>query len=131
MEQASILIIDDGDDLVRYCEHFLPATLRILHARNGKEGLEILDTRPVKLVILDKVFDRIPQPELLGRDAANEGLCILKILRQRHARLPVVMVTAHADAATRREALSLGALEYFSWEAICGEVGILRALAEG
>lgn len=127
---GSILIIDDDDDLFRFCQQFLPGTYHLMHARTGKEGLRILKTHAVALIILDKAFDRIDKKELFSNDAENEGLHLLRILRRQYAQLPVMMITAHADAASQRQALALGALDYLSWEALCGNVDYLKTRTE-
>ncbi|MDI6803005.1 MAG: response regulator [Bacteroidota bacterium] len=122
MEQITILIIDDGDDLFRFCRQFMQGTYSIVHARTGHEGLKILETEVVKLIILDKSFDRINKGELFSGDADNEGLEILRVLQQLYPQIPVMMVTAHADKNSRQKALFLGAVEYFSWENICTDI---------
>lgn len=129
MEQITILIIDDGDDLYRFCRQFMPSTYSIVHARTGREGLKILETEVVKLIILDKSFDRINKGELLSGDADNEGLEILRELHKCYPQIPVMMVTAHADKNSRQKALFLGAVDYFSWENICTDTDSMLASA--
>lgn len=130
MQQITILIIDDGDDLYRFCRQFMPASYNIIHKRTGREGIRILETEIVKLIILDKSFDRINKGELLGNNADNEGLEILKVIHIQYPQIPVMMVTAHADQNSRQKALFLGAREYYSWENICANTDSLLTNAK-
>jgi DNA-binding NtrC family response regulator len=130
METITVLIIDDGDDLLRFCQQFMPTTYRFIHARTGPEGLRILETSEIKLVMLDKSFDRAGKEDLVGDDAENEGMYILEMLHRDHPHIPVMMITAHADAASQHKALELDVFSYFSWDTICANPQSLRKAAE-
>ena len=131
MERINILIIDDGDDLFRFCQQFMPGAYHFIHAHTGREAMRTLEKDSIKLIILDKSFDRVAKQELFGNDAENEGIHILETLHRDYPRLPVMMITAHADAISQRKALALGAIEYLSWDVLCHNVEYLKRTAEG
>lgn len=119
-DKPIVLIIDDGNDIVKYCERFLGEDYSYFHVSNGKEGVEHARKGEVNLVLLDKSFKDIPPDLLLGEpaNAANEGLVILKELKRSCPSIPVMMVTSHADYESAREAILLGASDYIEWGAI-------------
>lgn len=75
-----------------------------LAATNGREALELLQTRHTDLILVD-----ISMPVL-------DGFAMLALLREQpaHASLPVVAVTAHATLEDRQRALNAGFTEYLT-----------------
>lgn len=72
-------------------------------AASGREALEFVSEHQPDLILLD-----ISMPEM-------DGLEVLRRLRHKPdtQQIPVAMVTALADPATRAQAISLGATDYF------------------
>jgi DNA-binding response OmpR family regulator len=98
---GKILVIDDEDML----RHTLTRVLRRLNyevatAADGPDALRLLAESSYDLIYLDI---RLP-----GMD----GLQILKEIRQRDAKLPVILLTAYGSLQTALEALRLGATDY-------------------
>ncbi|MES9935212.1 MAG: response regulator [Sedimenticola sp.] len=96
-----ILVVEDNIDLansiatsIRQMEHAVDTIGDGLHAES------MLRTEPYDLVVLDL--------NLPGQD----GLEILKSLRNRGSDLPVLILTARAETASRVEGLDLGADDY-------------------
>lgn len=116
---TKVLIIDDGDDITGYCKQFICEGFEYVHIRNGinlKKDLK----KDYDLVLLDKNFSKCSSDELLGpkEDVENEGLRILKRIKETDSKVPVVMVTAHADYDSAAMALRMGAFDYVEWDAM-------------
>ena len=103
---ARLLVVDDVEQnvdlLVRRLRRF--GYENIVTARNGREALEILDTRPVDLILLD-----IMMPEL-------DGYAVLERLneQERLADLPVIMISAIDELEDVVRCIELGAEDYLT-----------------
>ena len=99
-----ILIVDDIEDN-RYT---LTRRLRrqgydnLVEAGNGREALEILDQRPVDLLLLDIMMPEIDGYEVLERVKADDAL--------RH--VPVIMISALDEMESVVRCIKLGAEDY-------------------
>jgi sigma-B regulation protein RsbU (phosphoserine phosphatase) len=100
---ASLLIVDD-EELNReaFARRLQKHDYDIALAKNGREAIELLGTRPFDLVLLD-----IMMPGM-------NGLEVLKFLRRVDSLidLPIIMVTAKGESEDVVEALELGANDY-------------------
>jgi CheY-like chemotaxis protein/predicted Ser/Thr protein kinase len=98
-----ILVVDDSGENRLYIRHRLQQDgYQVVVAESGPEGLELLESVAVDLVILDV--------QMPGMD----GLETLAEMRRRHPlrRLPVLMLSADTQTARKVEALELGAEDY-------------------
>jgi two-component system chemotaxis response regulator CheY len=95
-----ILVADDDRLMRTFVAVCLQDIAEIRQAGDGAEALIGLEQADIDLVLLD--WD-MPAPD---------GLAILKILRARGFRKPVVMVTAEAGRLRVLEALHAGASDY-------------------
>ncbi len=69
-----ILIIEDDPEMIELAELFLQrADYQVLSALGGQEGLEVLRTEPVDLVILDIMMAGIDGWTVLRRMRANQA----------------------------------------------------------
>jgi len=101
MANTGLLIVDDE-------ERFLSTTKALLDKRgintftasNGPHAMEILDSQPIDVVILD-----VKMPGL-------DGVEVLRVIKKRHPLIEVIMLTGHASAESAVEGLSLGAFDY-------------------
>lgn len=94
-----VLVVDDDPAIREAVRDVLEAAgLRVALARDGAEALERVLTEPPSLVLLDM---RMP---------VMDGWHFARALRERQLNLPVVVMTAAADA--RRWAEEIGALDF-------------------
>ncbi len=102
--QASILIVDDDRELAAMLGEFLEHDgfhVTVVHEAAEVAAVVDGDSGP-DLVVLDVM---LPQ---------RSGFELLRELRQRHPRLPIVMLTARGDAIDRILGLELGADDYLA-----------------
>jgi two-component system chemotaxis response regulator CheY len=95
-----ILVADDDPlmrTLVAVC---LEDIAHIVQAADGAETLSVLEEADFDLLLLDW---NMPAPD---------GLAVLKIVRSRGFRMPIVMVTAEADRWQVLKAIHAGASDY-------------------
>jgi two-component system, sensor histidine kinase and response regulator len=100
---SDILIVDDEPTNIYLLEGLLTHEgYSILTARNGSEAIDKLKNCNIEIVLLD-----IMMPEITGID-------VLKYLMNTESLkdIPVIMVSAKAEAEDVEEALELGAVDY-------------------
>lgn len=121
---CEILVVDDTGDIYRYCEAYIASQgYKFIWAKNGKDALNCL-SRNVSLVLLDKNFSELPEEEVLSNNPEEEGLFILREIRKRSS-VPVIMLTAFADAASVVDALRNGANDYIEWSVLVKDEFVL------
>ena len=98
---ASILIVDD-DSTIRQNIHFIleRGGMKSSMASSGEEGLQRMRTTAFDLVLLD-----VQMPGMGGLEA-------LRIMRERHPDVGVIMLSVLKDIAVAVEAMHTGALDY-------------------
>lgn len=106
LEGKTILIVDDDMRNVFALTSFLDAyNMKIIVAKNGREGIEKLQSNPkTNLVLMD-----IMMPEMDGYEAMRE-------IRKdpRFAKLPIIALTAKAMKDDRDKCIAAGANEYLT-----------------
>jgi DNA-binding NtrC family response regulator len=96
-----ILIVDDDAGQRSLLQSFLSGQgFTVFTASSGEDALAILDSKQVAMMISDV---RMP---------GISGLETLRRARERHARLPVLLVTAYADVRDAVGAMRDGAVDY-------------------
>ncbi len=97
-----LLLIDDEKDVqYSFRRIFNSPEIELTTASSGEEGLRLIPKIKPDLVIMDvRMTDGI------------SGLETLRRLRQSHAKLPVLMMTAYGTTQTAIEAMKLGAYDY-------------------
>jgi CheY-like chemotaxis protein len=105
---VSILVVDDEADVAELFRQQFRREVRqghyVMHfAQSAEEALGKLDDgiRPELIVVLSDI-------NMPGMD----GLGLLRKVKERHAELPVIMVTAYGDDARRQTARECGAAEF-------------------
>ena len=107
---VSILVVDDEPDVAdlfrqRFRREARQGTYVMHFAGSGEEALEKLadGIRPELIVILSDI-------NMPGMD----GLSLLREIKQRWEKLPVMMVTAYGDDERRERASEYGAAEFIT-----------------
>lgn len=98
-----IFLIEDDEKTIQTIKLALENEgLGVKVAKDGKEALGILKENKIKpdLIILDLVLPRL------------NGFAILKVLRQRQSKIPVVVFSNLGQNGNIKRALSLGAKDY-------------------
>lgn len=103
-EAATVLVVEDNDDISALLRHILSEKYNVLSAYNGQEGLDILSKGDIDLIVSDIMMPMMDGVEMLRRVRENT----------KHAHLPVVMLTAKRDDEYRAESYSAGADAYIT-----------------
>ena len=96
-----VLVVDD-DPLVQHWfrDDFKDSDIVVLSASTASQGVALIDSGPVDVVMLD-----IMLPDMSGLEAFQR-------IHDRSPKLPVVFITAGEESETAIEAMKLGALDY-------------------
>jgi two-component system KDP operon response regulator KdpE len=97
-----VLVIDDEPPIRKLLRMGLGTQgYQILDAPNGKTALELMAEKP-DIVILD-----LGLPDI-------EGLELLRLIRERNEKVPIVVLSSRGDETAKVQALDLGADDYVS-----------------
>lgn len=97
----TLLIIDDEKGLLEVLNVvFRKEGYEVRTATSGAEGLDILNSKAIDLVITD-----IRMPHISGME-------VLKYVKENQPEIPVIVITAYGSIAQAVEALKAGALDY-------------------
>lgn len=100
---ATVLVVDDHKQVVDIFTRLLSHhNLTVLGAYSGRECLEIVRSQPVDVVILD-----VMMPGMDGLEVCGE-------LKRISPSLPIILVTAKDDMATRAAGMALGVSEFIA-----------------
>jgi adenylate cyclase len=120
---ARILIVDDNPDVRAYVSSILRERgYQVMTARNGAEGLNLVQTQAPQLIVTDLMMPQI------------SGLDMIRLIRQDQAvrGIPIILLTAKANEDTRIEGVEQGADAYlakpFNDRELLAEVRNLLAL---
>ena len=101
-EKAKILVVEDSRVAVRYIKKALNSEYDIDDIASGEEALEYLKKSEPDLILLD-----VTLPGISGFDVCREISG-----KKEYSNLPVIMVTASADASHVKEGIEAGAVDY-------------------
>lgn len=118
-----LLIIEDDDRIVRFLERSLVAQgHQVVSSADGADGALLATDRTMELVILDLALPTVDGHEVLRR------------IRATRPDLPVLMLTANDDLASKVRALDSGADDYltkpFALEELLARVRALTRRAD-
>ncbi len=96
-----ILVVDD-EKLIRWSlrKNLVSFGFEVLEAEDGQRALEVLDEEGADLMLLDI---RMPQ---------KSGLEVLSHMREHHAEIPVILMTAFSSVEGAVDAMKRGAYDY-------------------
>jgi CheY-like chemotaxis protein len=119
-----VLVVEDGDEYLTNLTTFVAAGISYVQAKSGAAARELLARATFDLVYLDMRFDRTPIEDLIGDFVAltgrfngdvararrfqqdNQGMFILRFLRDAGFRGPVILSYDFGAEAARFRALS-------------------------
>ena len=115
----TILVVDDSHVDRRFVGMLARKSLgcRVIYAENGREALEIVARESPDTILTD-----LQMPEM-------DGLQLVKAIREKHSRIPVILMTAHGSHELAFEALKAGAFHYVAKIAIARELPAALAKA--
>jgi DNA-binding response OmpR family regulator len=97
----TILVVDDNKGVLEFLLLLLSKHgLSVIGASSGNQCLNIVKTRPVSLIILDVMMP------------AMDGLEVCQELKKTIPSIPIILLTARDDMATRAAAMDLGVSEF-------------------
>jgi CheY-like chemotaxis protein len=103
---ATILVVEDNEDLSYYIQSLLSDQYTVIAARNGREALEKLEEpkADISLILSDIMMPVMDGMELLEALKADT----------RWSHLPVIMLTARSGISQKLDALRLGVHDYLT-----------------
>ena len=103
-EATVVLVVEDNPDMRAYIRAHLAGSYHIAEAENGVEGLE-----QARVLVPDLVLSDVMMPEM-------DGFGLLAALKadERTSHMPVVLLTAKADAESKLHGLETGADDYLA-----------------
>ncbi|MCE5203992.1 MAG: response regulator transcription factor [Coriobacteriales bacterium] len=101
MAETNIVIIEDDETIARFVELELEhAGYGVLRASDGATGIDLLDSNPVDLLILDLMLPGV------------DGLDVARYIRKKGMTVPVLMLTARAETRDVVSGFEAGADDY-------------------
>ena len=103
-QKASILLVEDNEELRTFMRNFLIETYNVYEAENGKAAYKIAKNEPIDIIVSDVVM-----PITSGTE-----LCTLIKEDIRTSHIPVVLLTTRSLLMYKLEGLEYGADDYIS-----------------
>ncbi len=98
---ATVLVVDDNRDVVDILTRLVTSRgMTALHAYDGRQGLEVVRRQAVDVIVLDVMMP------------VMDGLAVCRELREIAPTIPVILLTAKDDMATREAGMALGVSEF-------------------
>ena len=101
--KPTLLLIDDDIDFSSDFLMLLRDYFECLSAEDGVEGIEIIKKNNIDVILLDLMFEN-----------KENGIEVLKKIKNIDANIPVIMITDYASVDTVLEAMKQGAYDYVS-----------------
>jgi CheY-like chemotaxis protein len=104
-QTSRILVVDDSSTNIVLLEAILNGQgYEIETAQSVKEAYQIIKKETVNLILLDLLMPRVSGYDFLKEIKSNDGT----------KDIPVIIVSAVADAENRRKSIELGALDFIN-----------------
>ena len=100
----TLLIVEDNPDVTTYVRSFLEEDYNIVTAENGKIGWQMVSEKYPDLIISDVMMPEMDGYELCKKIKSDENT----------SHIPVILLTAKADMASKIDGLEFGADDYIS-----------------
>lgn len=96
-----VLVVDDEQIVLDSAHRHLRHDNYELHkALSAMEGMKLIESESIDVVLTDLMM-----PEM-------DGLEFLKVIKEKHPRIPVIMITGYATINTALQSMQLGAFDY-------------------
>ena len=97
----SVLIVDDEDDFrSTLIKRLVKRKVNAIGAESGIKALELMNTKPADIVVLD-----VKMPGM-------DGIETLATIKQKYPLTEVIMLTGHANIEAALEGMDCGAFDY-------------------
>ena len=100
--KATVMVVDDNSEILKYIGDSLAEKYNVLLAANGAKAIELLSTEPIDLILTDVMMPDVDGVQLCRAVKRN--------LRTSH--IPVIMLSAKSDISDQMEGLGVGADDY-------------------
>lgn len=102
-KRLNILVVDDEQIVLDSVKrHLRKCDCELFTVMSVKEGLNILDTEKIDIILTDLMM-----PEI-------DGLEFMKIVNDKYSSIPIIMITGYATINTALQATQLGAFDYIA-----------------
>lgn len=99
--KLNVIVVDDEQIVLDSAErHLRHDDYQVFKALSAMEALEIFKKTEVDIVLTDLMM-----PEM-------DGLELIQVLKKKHPKVPVIMITGYATINTALQAMQLGAFDY-------------------
>ncbi len=103
MENIKLMLVDDEERFLTTTKKLLTKKgMTVLTAASGGEALELLESNPVQVIILD-----VKMPGM-------DGVTVLREIKSRFPLTEVIMLTGHASVDSAIDGLKAGAFDYLT-----------------
>lgn len=102
--RRTLLLVDDESANLQVLRHTLQEHYRLLFAKDGHKALELVEADRPDLILLDIMMPRLSGLEVCRQLKADPDT----------ANIPVIFVTALAQATNEEQGLELGAVDYIT-----------------
>ena len=126
-----VMVVEDNPLIAEFTSaHLATAGYETAVAESGEQGLQMLQHLEPKLIVLDVVLGGMDGYEFCRTLRSGSDIQL-----QRHADVPVLMLTARAEEADRIDGFAAGVDDYvvkpFNPEELCHRVGAILRRANG
>lgn len=101
-KSTTIMVVEDNADMRRYIVSILSERYNVVEASDGKEGLKVLLSNDVHIIISDLMMSGMDGLELAKRIKDNFAV----------SHIPIIMLTAKTNRESRIEGYKIGVEEY-------------------
>ncbi len=100
--KMKIYVVDDEIVFTEFLRKAFPL-LEVRHFTDGYSFFSAMEKEKPERIIVDLSFDKLPREKLISRVASQEGLVIVKRIKEACPEIPVLLVSRFANAEVIRE----------------------------